>query len=232
MAGQFVGMYDFLGTLGEGHFAVVKLAQHVLTKEKVAVKIIDKGRLTDQELQHLHHEVRVMKLIRHPHIVRLYQVVDTASKLFLILEWGQGGDLYEYITKHGRLTEDKARAVFRQIVKALFYCHQHHIAHRDLKPENIVFKTNDYDHVQVCAYSPLIPTLCLLAPAALILTPSHTQITDFGLSNSFNPGEMMQTMCGSLAYSAPEVLLQEPYDGPCADVWSLGVYVEKRRFAL
>lgn len=113
----FVGLYDFKETLGKGHFSVVKLAQHVISKERVAVKIIDKVKLKPDELQHLHHEVRVMKLIRHPSVVRLYQVVDTAKFLYLILELGRGGDLYEQINTKGPFEEAKARKLFMQIVR-------------------------------------------------------------------------------------------------------------------
>eukprot|EP00050_Salpingoeca_kvevrii_P006477 m.289658 g.289658 ORF g.289658 m.289658 type:complete len:529 (+) comp12166_c0_seq1:653-2239(+) len=195
----FVGMYDFRETLGTGHFSVVKVAQHVISKRRVAVKIIEKCKLDKDELAHLHHEVRVMKLIRHPHVVRLYQVVDTPSRLYLILELGSGGDLYDYITTNGALPEAQAKDIFVQIAEAVAFCHQHHIVHRDLKPENVVFcsEKNQTDHI--------------------------VKVTDFGLSNNFSPGEMMKTCVGSLCYSAPEVLMQDPYDGPAADVWSLGV---------
>lgn len=135
----FVGMYDFKETLGNGNFSVVKIAQHVISKEKVAVKIIDKVKLDSMALDHLEHEVRVMKLLRHPHVVRLYQVVDTTSRLYLILELGEGGDLYDYIESHGAIAEHQAQLYFRQIVEAVSFCHQHHVAHRDLKPENVVF---------------------------------------------------------------------------------------------
>jgi len=137
----FVGMYDFRNTLGKGHFSVVKLAQHVISKDMVAVKIIDKATLQTDELEHLHHEVRVMKLLRHPHVIRLYQVCNTNTKLYLILELGAGGDLYEHLNKTGKMTEERAQKLMYQIVDAVGYCHQHHIAHRDLKPENVVFAT-------------------------------------------------------------------------------------------
>eukprot|EP00042_Codosiga_hollandica_P050168 m.594258 g.594258 ORF g.594258 m.594258 type:complete len:535 (+) comp58029_c0_seq1:317-1921(+) len=191
---QFVLMYDFLENLGKGHFAVVKRAQHVISKEQVAVKIIDKTKLKPDELAHLTHEVRLMKFMRHDHVVRLFQVVDTKTNLYLILELGGGGDLYEHIQTHGKFEEPRARFFFRQLVSAVCYCHKMRIAHRDLKAENVV--------------------LC---------DENTIKITDFGLSNNFSPGEMMKTSCGSLAYSPPEMLLQEPYDGPAVDVWSLGV---------
>lgn len=175
-----------------------QLAEHVLSKQRVAVKIIDKSKLQPDELEHLHHEVRLMKLIRHPHIIRLYQVQNTNNKLYLILELGSGGDLYEYISKHGALPEAHARRLFRQIAQGVAYCHKNRIAHRDLKPENVVFCTTKTGEEVV-------------------------KVTDFGLSNSFAPGEKMKTACGSLVYTCPEILLGDPYDGPQADVWSLGV---------
>eukprot|EP00039_Didymoeca_costata_P030096 m.27878 g.27878 ORF g.27878 m.27878 type:complete len:611 (+) comp7947_c0_seq2:351-2183(+) len=196
---SFVGCYDFKETLGKGHYAVVKRAQHVISNHHVAVKIIDKQKLDEVELNHLHHEVRVMKLLRHPSVIRLYQIVDTPNRLFLILELGNGGDMYERIKTRGAETEDGAKRIVRQLVSALLYCHNHYVAHRDLKPENIVFCIDPDTNTET------------------------VKITDFGLCNNYQDGMMMDTFCGSMVYSSPEVLLQEPYSGPKADVWSLGV---------
>ena len=135
----------------------------------------------------LFQEVRCMKLVQHPHVVRLYEVIDTQSKLYLILELGDGGDMYDYIMKHkGGLDESKARRYFKQMVRAINYCHKLHVVHRDLKPENVVF----------------------FEKMGLV------KLTDFGFSNKFIPGEKLQTSCGSLAYSAPEILLGDSYDAP------------------
>lgn len=194
--GKIAGLYDLEETLGSGHFAVVKLARHVFTGEKVAVKVIDKTKLDEVSRAHLFQEVRCMKLVQHPNVVRLYQVIDTQTKLYLILELGDGGDLYDYIMKHeGGLSENLARDYFRQIVRAISYCHQLHVVHRDLKPENVVF----FEKLGV------------------------VKLTDFGFSNKFCPGQKLETSCGSLAYSAPEILLGDSYDAPAVDVWSLGV---------
>ncbi|KAL0271505.1 UNVERIFIED_CONTAM: hypothetical protein PYX00_008580 [Menopon gallinae] len=194
--GKIAGLYDLEETLGRGHFAVVKLARHVFTGEKVAVKVIDKTKLDDVSKAHLFKEVRCMKLVQHPNVVRLYEVIDTQTKLYLILELGDGGDLYDYIMKHeAGLGEDMAREYFRQIVRAISYCHQLHVVHRDLKPENVVF----FERLGV------------------------VKLTDFGFSNKFYPGQKLETSCGSLAYSAPEILLGDSYDAPAVDVWSLGV---------
>ncbi|XP_012269272.2 probable serine/threonine-protein kinase DDB_G0277165 isoform X2 [Athalia rosae] len=194
--GKIAGLYDMEETLGRGHFAVVKLARHVFTGEKVAVKVIDKTKLDEISRSHLFQEVRCMKLVQHPNVVRLYEVIDTQTKLYLILELGDGGDLYDYIMRHDSgLSEEVARTYFRQIVRAISYCHRLHVVHRDLKPENVVF----FEKLGM------------------------VKLTDFGFSNRFCPGQKLETSCGSLAYSAPEILLGDSYDAPAVDVWSLGV---------
>uniref|UniRef100_A0A5S6Q8K4 SNF-related serine/threonine-protein kinase n=1 Tax=Trichuris muris TaxID=70415 RepID=A0A5S6Q8K4_TRIMR len=193
---QMAGAYDFEATIGKGHFAVVKQAKHVFTGEKVAVKIFDKNRLDSTAAANLLHEIRCMKLVRHPNIVRLYEVIDTDSKIFLILELGDY-DLYDFITRKAArgLRNDLARHYFSQIVEAISYCHKLHVVHRDLKPENVVF----FEKLDL------------------------VKLTDFGLSHLFIPGQPLKTSCGSLAYSAPEILLGNAYDAPAVDVWSLGV---------
>ena len=185
--GKIAGLYDLEETIGRGHFAVVKLARHVFTGEKVAVKVIDKTKLDEISRAHLFQEVRCMKLVQHPHVVRLYEVIDTQTKLYLILELGDGGDMYDYIMKHERgLEENTAKRYFKQIVQAISYCHQLHVVHRDLKPENVVF----FERLGI------------------------VKLTDFGFSNKFIPGKKLETSCGSLAYSAPEILLGDSYDAP------------------
>ena len=196
-AAQIAGLYDLEETLGEGHYAVVKAARHVFTGERVAVKVIDKTKLDAATRVQMMQEVRLMKLVQHPHVVRLYEVIDTQTKLYLVLELADGGDMYDYIMRHEGvgLDESAARKYFKQIVQAIQYCHELHVVHRDLKPENVVF----------------FQRLGLV------------KLTDFGFSNKFDPGEQLQTSCGSLAYSAPEILLGDSYDAPAVDIWSLGV---------
>ena len=185
--GQIAGLYDLQETLGCGHFAVVKVARHVFTGERVAVKVIDKTKLDEISRAHLFKEVRCMKLVQHPNVVRLYEVIDTQTKLYLVQELGDGGDMYEYIMNHEQgLSEDKARHYFQQIVLAIDYCHKLHIVHRDLKLENVIF----FKSLDVA------------------------KLTDFGFSNKFSPGQKLDTSCGSLAYSAPEVLLGDSYEAP------------------
>ena len=185
--GKIAGLYDLEETIGRGHFAVVKLARHVFTGERVAVKVIDKTKLDDVSRDHLFQEVRCMKLVQHPNVVRLYEVIDTHTKLYLILELGDGGDMYDYIMKQEKgLEEECARRYFKQIVQAINYCHKLHVVHRDLKPENVVF----FEKLGI------------------------VKLTDFGFSNKFVPGNKLETSCGSLAYSAPEILLGDSYDPP------------------
>eukprot|EP00039_Didymoeca_costata_P002652 m.61723 g.61723 ORF g.61723 m.61723 type:complete len:468 (+) comp11438_c0_seq1:340-1743(+) len=193
---EFRGMYDWCEPLGRGKFSQVRRGENFLTRDNVAIKIIDKIKLPPEELEAMHTEVRVLKFIQHPHVVKLYQVIETESSLNLILEFGEGGDLLSYLQKHIKLSESKAQHIFRQITSGLQYCHEQNVIHRDLKPENIIITDKKTDFVK---------------------------IADFGLSNNFAKGEKMETMCGSLSYSAPEILLQDKYDGQYVDVWSLGV---------
>ncbi|XP_042293692.1 serine/threonine-protein kinase MARK2-like [Sceloporus undulatus] len=189
-------LYDLEGTLGKGHFAVVRLARHVFTGERVAVKVIEKSKLEGGAATQLLQEVRCMKLVQHPNVVRLYEVIDTQAKLYLILELGDGGDMFDHIMQHeGGLGEERAKHYFAQIVHAISYCHRLHVVHRDLKPENVVFFREQ----------------------------GVVKLTDFGFSNCFQPGTMLTTSCGSLAYSAPEILLGDEYEAPAVDIWSLGV---------
>ncbi|KAJ3198974.1 MAP/microtubule affinity-regulating kinase 3, partial [Dinochytrium kinnereticum] len=189
-----IGYYDLDKAIGEGNFAKVRLATHCLTGEKVAIKIIDKEKLDKVTARKLFREVRIMKLLNHPHIVRLYEVIDTPKDLYLIMEYAAGGEIFDYLVAHGRMKEKDARRHFRQIISAVEYCHNLHIIHRDLKAEN------------------------LLLDASM-----NVKIADFGFSNQFNPGQRLNTWCGSPPYAAPELFQGKEYSGPEVDIWSLGV---------
>ncbi|KAG7256820.1 hypothetical protein CRUP_031051, partial [Coryphaenoides rupestris] len=128
-----IGNYRLLKTIGKGNFAKVKLARHVLTGREVAVKIIDKTQLNPTSLQKLFREVRIMKILNHPNIVKLFEVIETEKTLYLVMEYASGGEVFDYLVAHGRMKEKEARAKFRQIVSAVQYCHQRRIVHRDLK---------------------------------------------------------------------------------------------------
>uniref|UniRef100_A0A3Q4GCT7 non-specific serine/threonine protein kinase n=1 Tax=Neolamprologus brichardi TaxID=32507 RepID=A0A3Q4GCT7_NEOBR len=137
-----VGNYRLLKTIGKGNFAKVKLARHIPTGWEVAIKIIDKTQLNPSSLQKLYREVRIMKILNHPNIVKLFEVIETEKTLYLVMEYASGGEVFDYLVAHGRMKEKEARAKFRQIVSAVQYCHQKHIVHRDLKvtPRAVILK--------------------------------------------------------------------------------------------
>ncbi|KAM4617545.1 serine/threonine-protein kinase MARK2 isoform 4-T5 [Discoglossus pictus] len=189
-----IGNYRLLKTIGKGNFAKVKLARHVLTGKEVAVKIIDKTQLNSSSLQKLFREVRIMKVLNHPNIVKLFEVIETEKTLYLVMEYASGGEVFDYLVAHGRMKEKEARSKFRQIVSAVQYCHQKLIVHRDLKAENLLLDAD-----------------------------MNIKIADFGFSNEFTFGNKLDTFCGSPPYAAPELFQGKKYDGPEVDVWSLGV---------
>ncbi|KAM3862467.1 serine/threonine-protein kinase SIK1 [Diretmus argenteus] len=189
-----VGFYEIIRTLGKGNFAVVKLARHKVTKTQVAIKIIDKTRLNPSNLEKIYREVQIMKLLNHPHIIKLYQVMETKDMLYIVTEYAKNGEMFDYLTSNGRVSEDEARKKFWQILTAVDYCHRHHIVHRDLKTENLLLDAN-----------------------------MNIKLADFGFGNFYNAGELLSTWCGSPPYAAPEVFEGKEYEGPQLDIWSLGV---------
>ncbi|XP_012280927.1 serine/threonine-protein kinase SIK3 isoform X2 [Orussus abietinus] len=189
-----VGYYELEKTIGKGNFAVVKMATHVVTKSKVAIKIIDKTKLNEENLAKIFREVHIMKRLRHPHIIRLYQVMETEKMIYLVTEYAPGGEIFDYLVRNGRMAEPEARRVFRQIVRAVRYLHQQRVVHRDLKAENLLLDADN-----------------------------NIKLADFGFSNEYTPGVPLSTWCGSPPYAAPEIFEGKHYDGPRADVWSLGV---------
>lgn len=132
--------------------------------------------LTDIKQLQLFREVRIMKMLDHPNIVKLFQVIETEKTLYLVMEYASGGEVFDYLVLHGRMKEKEARAKFRQIVSAVQYCHQKKIIHRDLKAENL-----------------------------LLDSEMNIKIADFGFSNEFTPGNKLDTFCGSPPYAAPEL---------------------------
>ncbi|XP_035379138.1 serine/threonine-protein kinase SIK1 isoform X1 [Electrophorus electricus] len=189
-----VGFYEIIRTLGKGNFAVVKLARHKVTKTQVAIKIIDKTRLNSSNLEKIYREVQIMKLLNHPHIIKLYQVMETKDMLYIVTEYAKNGEMFDYLTSHGRMSEADARRKFWQILTAVDYCHRHHIVHRDLKTENLLLDAN-----------------------------MNIKLADFGFGNFYKAGEPLATWCGSPPYAAPEVFEGKEYEGPQLDIWSLGV---------
>lgn len=190
-----VGNYRFGKTLGLGSFGKVKLAEHVRTGHKVAVKVLNRQKIQHLDMDHkVRREVGILKLLMHPHIMRLYEVIDTPTDILLFVEYVPKGEIFEYIVEQGRLSEEEGRRFFQQIISGVEYCHHHMVVHRDLKPENLLLDKN-----------------------------LNVKIADFGLSNVMTDGQFLKTSCGSPNYAAPEVIRGNHYAGPEVDVWSCGV---------
>ncbi|KAK7492896.1 hypothetical protein BaRGS_00015843 [Batillaria attramentaria] len=190
-----IGHYILGDTLGVGTFGKVKIATHQLTGHKVAVKILNRQKIKSLDVVgKIRREIQNLKLFRHPHIIKLYQVISTPTDIFMVMEYVSGGELFDYIVKHGRLKEPEARKFFQQIISGVWYCHRHMVVHRDLKPENL-----------------------------LLDAQGGVKIADFGLSNMMHDGEFLRTSCGSPNYAAPEVISGKLYAGPEVDIWSCGV---------
>jgi 5'-AMP-activated protein kinase catalytic alpha subunit len=232
-----IGQYELLETLGQGTFGKVKRGVHIVTKQEVAIKIIDKNQVREQNMGiQIKREVNILKQmsakkkepndnnsnsncncnnhevhdVSHSHVVKLYEVLASKSKIYLILEFIKGGELFDKIVKVQRFTESMARFYFRQLVTGVEMCHKWGVCHRDLKPENLLLDEND-----------------------------NLKISDFGLSALYTGGgsgggeggsmvsscraQLLHTTCGTPNYVSPEVLQDDGYDGRKADVWSMGV---------
>mmetsp|Transcript_17025 Transcript_17025/g.32304 ORF Transcript_17025/g.32304 Transcript_17025/m.32304 type:complete len:704 (-) Transcript_17025:214-2325(-) len=190
-----IGQFILGKNLGIGAFGKVKLATHAVTGHKVAVKILNKAKIKQLGMEEkVQREINILHLCTHPHIIRLYEVIDTPTDIFLVNEYVSGGELFDYIVSKGRLSADEARNFFHQIVSGVEYCHFQKIVHRDLKPENLLLDAN-----------------------------LNIKIADFGLSNLMRDGDFLRTSCGSPNYAAPEVISGHLYAGPEVDVWSCGV---------
>ncbi|KAK3042715.1 hypothetical protein RJ639_000773, partial [Escallonia herrerae] len=187
--------YKLGKTLGHGSFGKVKIAEHLLTGYKVAIKILNRRKFKNSEMEEkVRREIKICRLFVHPHIVRLYEVIETPADIYVVIEYVKSGELFDYIVEKGRLHEDEARKFFQQIICGVEYCHRNMVAHRDLKPENL-----------------------------LLDSKSNVKIADFGLSNIMRDGHFLKTSCGSPNYAAPEVVSGKLYAGPEVDVWSCGV---------
>ncbi|GLD94811.1 hypothetical protein PINS_up003436 [Pythium insidiosum] len=190
-----LGPYRLGKTLGIGSFGKVKLAEHEITGHKVAIKILNRNKIRSLDMgEKVRREISLLRRMRHPHLIRLYEVIDTPTDIFMVLEYVAGGELFDYIVSKGRLSPEEARHFFHQIISGVEYCHFHRIVHRDLKPENLLLDADN-----------------------------NVKIADFGLSNVMKDGDFLRTSCGSPNYAAPEVISGSLYAGPEVDVWSCGV---------
>ncbi|XP_057416706.1 CBL-interacting serine/threonine-protein kinase 24 isoform X2 [Lotus japonicus] len=191
-----IGKYEVGRTIGEGTFAKVKFAKNSETGESVAIKIMDKTTILKHRMvEQIKREISIMKIVRHPNIVRLHEVLSSQTKIYIILEFVMGGELYDRIVQRGKLSEDESRRYFQQLIDAVAHCHKKGVYHRDLKPENL-----------------------------LLDAFGNLKVSDFGLSALTKQGvDLLHTTCGTPSYVAPEVLSNQGYDGAAADVWSCGV---------
>ncbi|KAG0461246.1 hypothetical protein HPP92_021543 [Vanilla planifolia] len=191
-----VGKYEVGRTIGEGTFAKVKFAQNTETGESVAMKVLDRATIIRHKMaDQIKREISIMKLVRHPHVVLLHEVLASRKKIYIILEFITGGELFDKIVHHGKLNENDSRKYFQQLIDGVDYCHNKGVCHRDLKPENL-----------------------------LLDSQGNLKISDFGLSALRGEGvNLLRTTCGTPNYVAPEVLSHKGYDGAIADIWSCGV---------
>ncbi|KAM9344226.1 NUAK family SNF1-like kinase 1 [Pholidichthys leucotaenia] len=187
--------YEVLETLGKGTYGKVKKAVERASLKTVAIKSIRKERITDElDRIHIQREIEITSVLRHPNIIRFHEVFESRDKIVIVMEYASRGELYDYIQERRQLPETEARSIFRQIASAVHYCHKNLVVHRDLKLENILL---DQDF--------------------------NVKLADFGLSNNFQKGSLLQTYCGSPLYAAPEIVKGLPYQGPEVDCWALGV---------
>ncbi|KAF8115834.1 hypothetical protein N665_0025s0281 [Sinapis alba] len=192
------GKYEMGRLLGKGTFAKVYYGKEITSGECVAIKVINKDHVLKRPgmMEQIKREISIMKLVRHPNIVELKEVMATKTKIFFVMEFVRGGELFDKISK-GKLQEDAARRYFQQLISAVDYCHSRGVSHRDLKPENLLLDEN-----------------------------GDLKISDFGLSalpEQILQDGLLHTQCGTPAYVAPEVLRKKGYDGAKADIWSCGV---------
>ncbi|OMO82968.1 hypothetical protein CCACVL1_11636 [Corchorus capsularis] len=191
------GKYELGRLLGCGAFAKVYYGRNVRTGQSVAIKVINKKRISSPNLMsNIKREISIMSRLNHPYIVKLYEVLATKSKIYFVMEFVKGGELFAKVAK-GRFSEDLSRKYFQQLISAVGYCHSRGIFHRDLKPENLLLDEN-----------------------------GNLKVSDFGLSavtDQIRPDGLLHTLCGTPAYVAPEILTKKGYDGAKVDVWSCGV---------
>ncbi|XP_066329460.1 CBL-interacting protein kinase 26-like [Miscanthus floridulus] len=189
--------YEIGRQLGQGNFAKVYFARNLTDGQSVAIKMIDKDKITRVGLiVQIKREISIMRLVKHPNVLQLFEVMASKSKIYFVLEYAKGGELFNKISK-GKFSEDVARRYFHQLISAVDYCHSRGVYHRDLKPENLLLDENE-----------------------------NLKVSDFGLSalaESKRHDGLLHTTCGTPAYVAPEVLSRRGYDGTKADIWSCGV---------
>ena len=192
---DFLSDYNIKGIIGKGTFSVVKLGEHKKTKEKVAIKIMQKNKiLSKDDLIRIEREIEILKRLNHPNVIKIHKIYDDEKKFYIIMEFCENGELFNRIVEKRYLTEDEAALFYYQLINGLEYIHKNNIVHRDLKPENLLLSKTDL-----------------------------LKIIDFGLSNYTGSDILLGTPCGSPCYASPEMVSGQRYNGYMIDVWSTGI---------
>ena len=193
---KMIGNYILFDQIGMGTFSKVTRAVHILTEQVVAVKILEKEKIEDDiDVERIIREIEILKNINHPNIAQMYETYSTVHNIYLMMEYVEGGDLFDYINVKSFLSEQKACYYFRQLIGVIEYLNTMGISHRDIKPENILLDKNK----------------------------KNIKVIDFGLSN-YCPGKnLLHSSCGSPCYASPEMLSGKPYQGITTDIWSSGI---------
>ena len=187
--------YNIMGIIGKGTFSIVKLGENKLTKEKVAIKILEKRRIkSKEEFIRINREIEMLKSLNHPNVIKIHKILEDSKTFYIIMEYCQNGELFNRIVQKQHLNENEAAFFYYQIINGLEYIHQKNIVHRDLKPENLLLSKDD-----------------------------ELKIIDFGLSNYSKLNMLLGTPCGSPCYASPEMVSGQKYDGYMIDIWSTGI---------
>ena len=194
---NLLDIYDIKQKLGKGKFGLVKLGINKETKQKVAVKIMNKNNMDSSDLELVRTEIEILKICQHPYIIKLYDIFENIDYIYIIMEYCSGGDLFSFIQKRNfMLKEEKVVLIMYKLCKAVYYVHSYGIAHRDIKPENVLLTSESED--------------------------ADIRLLDFGLSKIVGPNQKCTEPYGTLTYCAPEIILDKPYL-KTVDSWSLGV---------
>jgi len=192
---NFLSEYNIKGIIGRGTFSIVKLGEHKLTKEKVAIKIMQKNKIINQEdLIRIEREIQMLKCLNHINVIKIYNILEDIESFYIIMEYCENGELFNRIVEKKRLTEDESAIFYYQLINGLEYIHNNNIVHRDLKPENLLLSKDDI-----------------------------LKIIDFGLSNYSKYNILLGTPCGSPCYASPEMVSGKKYNGFLIDIWSSGI---------
>ena len=192
---NYIGDYIIKETIGTGTFSKVKLGINKYTKEKVAIKLLEKSKITEKEdLKRINREISIIKKLSHPNIIKINEIFENEKYYYIIMDYCSKGELFDYIVKKTKLTEEETSFFFYQIINAIEYIHKKNIVHRDLKPENLLLTENN-----------------------------KIKIIDFNLSNYFYKNNLLSTPCGSPCYAAPEMVSGKKYNGFKTDIWAIGI---------